>query len=345
MRTRRIIGWSSAGLVIFLLLAAGGGVLFLRSHYFANYALGKIVEYVDEDTGGRTEIRNLDFSLSTLTARLYGVTIHGTEAANQPPLLHVDKLTVGLKIQSVLRRKITLSELLIEHPEVNLLIDSKGRSNLPQPPPSKSSSGTSVFDLAVRHALLSRGDISYNDKKTPLEADLHDLDVNVHFDPLTTRYSGSLAYDNGHLRYAEYQSLPHDLNATFSATPSGFSLDSAKLKVAASTISLRAKLGDYANPSVDGNYEASLHTQDFADMSPSMVPAGDVLLQGDLHYANSGNQPLLQSLSINGQIASEALTAVSADARLELKKLHGSYQLAHGSLRADEVSADVLGEG
>ena len=344
MRARRIIGWSLAGLAILLLVAAGGGILFLRTRYFAKYALSKIVEDVNETTGGRTEIRNLDFDLSTLTAHLYDVTVHGTEAANQAPLLHLDRLTVGLKIQSVLQRKITLSELLIEHPEVNLLVGPDGKSNLPQRRPSQSSSSsTSVFDLAVRHALLTRGEVSYNDKKTPLDADLHDLNVDVHFDPLTTRYSGSLAYDNGHLRYAEFQPLPHDLNATFSATPSGFSLDSAKLKVASSTLSLRAKLTDYAQPTVDGSYEVSLHTQDFAGMSHSMAATGDVLLRGDLHYANSGNQPLLQSLSLNGQIASEVLTAVSPDARLELRKLQGSFQLAHGSLRAEGVSADLLG--
>jgi translocation and assembly module TamB len=343
MQARRIVGWSLADLVILLLLAAGGGVLFLRSHYFAEYALSKIVDNVNQATGGRTEIRRLDFDLSTLTAHLYDVTVHGSEAANRAPLLHVDKLTVGLKIQSVLQRKVTLSELLIEHPDVNLLVNSDGRSNLPRPPPSQGSSNTSVFDLAVRHALLSRGEVSYNDKKTPLDADLRDLNVEVHFEPLTTRYSGSLAYANGHLRYAEYEPLRHDLSATFSATPSGFSLDSAKLKVASSSLSLRAKVSDYVHPSVDGTYEANLHTQDFAGLSPAMTPAGDVLLRGDLHYANSGNQPLLQSLSLSGQIAGDVLTAVSADAHLELKKLRGSYRLAHGSLRAEELSADVLG--
>src|SRR3984885_3389311 len=326
MQARRIIGWSLAGMVILLVLVVCCGVLFLRCRYFANYASSKIVESVNEATGGRTEIRNLDFDLSTLTAHLYDVTVHGTEAANQAPLLHLDRLTVGLKIQSVLQRKITLSELLIEHPEVNLLVGANGKSNLPQPPPSQSSSSTSVFDLAVRHALLTQGEVSYNDKKTPLDADLHDLDVDVHFDPLTTRYSGSQAYDKGHLRYAEFQPLPHDLNATFSATPSGFSLDSAKLKVASSTLSLRAKLTDYTQPTVDGSYEVNLHTQDFAGMSHSMAATGDVLLRGDLHYANSGNQPLLQTLSLNGQIASEVLTAVSPDARLALRKFQGSFQ-------------------
>ena len=343
MRARRIIGWSLAGLAIVLLLALGGGFLFLRSHYFAEYALGKIVENVNEATGGETQIRNLDFNLPTLTVHLYDVTLRGTEAANQSPLLRVDKLTVRLKIQSVLQRKVTLSELLIEHPNVNLLVSSNGKNNLPQPPASQSSSNGSVFDLAVGHTLLSHGEINYNDRQTPLDADLHDLNVDVHFDPLTTRYSGSLSYDDGHLHYAQYQPLPHNCSATFDATPSGLTLESLKLKVASSTISLRAKVTNYSNPTADGTYEVKLHTQDFASMSPSAAPAGDVMLQGALHYENPGNQPWLQSLSINGEIASEVLSATLSDARLEVRKLQGKYQIAKGSFRADDVTAQLLG--
>ncbi len=342
MRSKRIIGWTLAGLAALILIALGGGILFLRSHYFANYARNKIVQEFNQHTGGRTEIRGFNFRISTLTANLYGITLRGTEAAGQPPLLHVDKITVGLKIQSILRRQITLSELLVEHPEVNLLVNSAGKSNLPQPPASKNSSTTNVFDLAVRHALLSRGEINYNDKETPLEADLRNLDVGVHFDRLKTEYSGSLRYDDGHLRYAEYQPMPHDLTAAFAATPSRFSLDSAKLKIASSTLSLHGTLTDYIHPVFDGTYAISLHAQDFAAMSPSVAPAGDVALQGNLHYENPANRPLLQSLFLKGQIASESLTAVSAEARLDVRKLCGNYQLANGTLRADDVTADLL---
>ena len=343
MRARKIIGWTVAELLALIVIAGGAGILFLRSHYFADYALRKIVDDVNDATGGRAEIRNLDFDLSTLTAHLYDVTVHGTEGSDRAPLLHVDKLTVGLKIQSVLRHKITLSELLIERPDVNLLVTSNGKSNLPQPRSSQSSSNTNVFDLAVRHAVLSRGEINYNDQQTPLDADLHDLNIDIHFNPLTTSYSGSLAYDNGHLRYAKYQPLPHDLIAAFNATPSGLSLDSAKLKVASSTVSLRATLVNYVQPVVDGSYDISVHTEDFAAMSSSAIPAGDVSLHGNLHYQNSGNQSLLQSIATDGQIASDRLTAVSPDARLELRKLQGKYLFSHGSLRADEVKADLLG--
>ena len=56
-----------------------GGYFYLRSKRFQQYALSKIVEQADEATGGKTEIGGLDFSLSTLTAHLYNITLRGTE--------------------------------------------------------------------------------------------------------------------------------------------------------------------------------------------------------------------------------------------------------------------------
>ena len=101
MPWRRTIGWTFAVLGVLVFAGAVGGYLFLKSRSFQEYALRTIVQDTNDATGGRAEIRNLDFELSTLTAHLYNITLHGSERPDQPPLLQVDKLTVGLKIQSL----------------------------------------------------------------------------------------------------------------------------------------------------------------------------------------------------------------------------------------------------
>src|SRR5260370_34921765 len=115
MRRQRIIGWTAAALVGLILVGVVAGYFYLKSSGFKEYALRTIVQRTNDATGGRTEIGNLDFQLSTLTAHLYDITVHGSEAPNQPPLLQVDKLTGGLKIQSVLRRTGFLTTLFIAH--------------------------------------------------------------------------------------------------------------------------------------------------------------------------------------------------------------------------------------
>src|SRR5579871_860765 len=102
MQWKRIVGWGFAGFAILLVVIVVGGYFYLKSNSFQQFALRKISQEAETATGGKTQIGGLDFSLSTLTAHLYNITVHGTEGPDRPPLLHADKLTVGIKIVSAL---------------------------------------------------------------------------------------------------------------------------------------------------------------------------------------------------------------------------------------------------
>src|SRR2546421_3547283 len=254
MNWKRRAGWTLAILFILLLIAAISGYWYLKSSGFQRYALGKIVQTMQEATGARTEIGRLDFNLSTLTANLYDITVHGTETTGKPPLLHVDRLTVALKIKSVLHHAVYLDQLLIERPVAHLQVNRSGKNNIPAAPVKQSSSQTNIFDLAIRHLQLDGGEIYYNDQQTPLDADLYDLKSDIRFDLLATRYRGSISYDNGHIRYGSYSPLAHSLISTFSATPSHASLESASIKIGSSVINIHADVPDYNNLSLNGEY-------------------------------------------------------------------------------------------
>ena len=127
-KARNILVETLAVIAVLALAVAVGGYFFLNSASFQRLAIRTLVQDVTEATGARAEIGNIDLHLSALTANLYNITLHGGEPASQPPLLHIAKLTVGLKIRSILGRKFTLSELLIERPVANL--KAQGRSYL-----------------------------------------------------------------------------------------------------------------------------------------------------------------------------------------------------------------------
>jgi translocation and assembly module TamB len=340
---KRIILRGAAILGAVIVLALIGGYLYLRSGSFKRFAMRKVVEQIDQSTGGRAEIGNLDFKLSTLTARADHIVIHGKESPAEPPLLAVDRLIVGLKIQSILRRKVYLSELLVEHPVVDVRVDSQGNSNLPQPkePPNSSGSRTNLFALGVRHAAISRGEISYNDRKIPLDADLHDLHTDISFESLARRYRGSIAYRTGVLRYANDEPLTHSLEAVFTATPTEFDLSSATMQVASSSVTLKASLANYAAPVVNGTYDIQFHAQDARKFDPSLDVSGEVGLAGKFHYQLNDDQPFIRSVTLDGGIASEVIFAKASGDRIELRKLRGQFQLADGSLRANDIVADA----
>lgn len=343
MNRKRVLIGAVVGVLGLIMLVFGGGYLLLRSQRFEKYAIGKIVDATNEATGGRAEIQNFTLSPSTLTATLHGVTIHGTEAAGEAPLMQLDRLTVRLNIQSLIHRKVTLRELVIEHPVAHLRVNSQGQSNLPQPKPKTSTSQTSgVFDLAVGHALLTNGEAYVDDRAVPLNADLYGLKVDFHFDPANTRYVGDIVYDRGQVGYLQYSPLAHSLNAKLNVSPSVFAIESAILRVGESTASIQGRMDDYSHPRVEAQYDVRIHADDLREIAPQSAPSGDITTTGTVHYASS-DRPLLHNVVLRGNILSQGLSAAASQGRLEVKNLAGSYVVENGVLQTRGLSADTLG--
>ncbi|MBV9625209.1 MAG: hypothetical protein JOZ14_14650, partial [Acidobacteria bacterium] len=336
------LGWAAiivAGLVLLLIVA---GVLIARSAAFHRYVLAKIVQEASESTGARVELSNFDLDLKTLTANVYGLTLHGSEPAGAKPLLQVKKATLGLKIISVLQRKVNLSELIIEDPAVNLIVNREGRSNLPVPPTAKKKNSTNVFDLAVGHVLLTDGSVNFQDRKLPLDANLFSLGVEIRFSQLERKYSGRLGYHNGTIHYGQLKALPHGLEASFDATPSELNLKPLVVLVGGSKFLLEATVNDYdKTPVVRGRYHLTLHTQDFAGLSKTNT-AGDLTLAGTMSYREQNERPLVRSLSLDGNLLSNGLSVASEQARLQIEKLTGHYQLADGNFKAQGFAVHLL---
>jgi len=341
MNRKRFLPWV-IGVLGLLLVLLGGGYLFLRTEAFQQYALRKIVQATNEATGGRAEIQKFAFAPSTLTAILYGVTVHGTEPAGSPPLLELNKLTVRLNLQSLLHRRLTLRELVLDHPVVHLDVNAQGQSNLPQPASKSSSSKTSVFDLAVGHALLTSGEAYIDDKAVPLDADLYGLKVDFHFDPSSSGYIGDIAYDRGQVGYLQYPPLTHSFSAKLNVGPTLFAVDSAEFHVGASSAKIRGKVADYNHPRLDGQYDIRLHADDLKAMAPENAPSGDLLLTGNIRY-QANDQPLLRNIILNGNVSSAALHATASQARIEVQDLSGNYTLQNGTFETHDLKAQTLG--
>ena len=343
MTWKRRMGWAAIAFGILLVVVLVAGYAYLKTSSFNRFARRKIAEEVYKSTGGKATIGELNFSLAQLTVHLYDITLRGTEPADQPPLLHADKLTVGMKIVSFLHGKAAIRELLIERPVVNVEVSRSGTNNFPAAPTHSSSSSTSVFDLAVGRAQITNGEIDYKDQTIPLDADLYDLATDIRFTPMAKRYDGVLSYKSGRLRYANYAPLAHDFDLRFSATPDKLTVESATLHVGSSNVLLQAQVSNYSNPVADGSYQVMIHGQDFDQFSPSAKAQGNVSLTGRLHFQAVKNQPLLRNVSVDGHLASELLLAAASGKRVELRKLAGEFKLNGGNLIVSDLSVDTLG--
>ena len=342
MNWKRILGWAAAISFVLIVVVCVGGYAVLKSQRFHRYVLSKVTEKLSQSTGGTVTIQSYDVYPSKLTANVYGIVVHGTEPSPEAPLIAIDRLSLQLKILSVVHREVNLNELLIVHPVVHLLSGPDGKLNIPSPEGAKdTSSQTNIFDLAVGHVGLDNGEVIYNDEKIPLQAEMNDLTTDIRFETISKGYRGSLAYKTGYLKYGAYKPLPHSLNAGFLLTPSRASLSSLELKVGNSQANATANLTNYDHPRVDGSYRLLLHPEDFAEMVQNASATGDVTLAGSIQYQDS-EQPFLKNVVLEGDLDGKQLRLSTTQAQIQLSSLRGRYQLANGNLALQPLSANLL---
>jgi translocation and assembly module TamB len=331
-----------------VLTVALGGVLVMLLHNegFRRSILAKAEASIQASTGARVEVRDFSLRLSNLSLDLYNVVVHGTEKDASKPLLQADHLQVGLTIDSVLRKKWHVRDIIIDRPIVRMAVDKADENNLPKPPKPSDSSNISVFDLAIRELRLNQGEVYYSDQKTPLEADLHALTVNANYDPAQNKYSGDIGYSDGRIVYGDYAPMQHTLQAKFGITPKIFTLDKLELASGKSSVTLNATVNDYTAPNMQaqGGYEASLVTGDFQKIlkDPS-IPSGTVKLTGQVKYQADPNKPALDALYVSGNVSSSGLAVKTSSLQTEVRDLFVQYQLAGGNAEVKDIRAKILG--
>jgi translocation and assembly module TamB len=347
-RWKKIALWALAVVVV---LVAGGVITLMllvgHSQNFRRGLLAKAADSLQQSTGATLEARDFRLSVSGLTLDLYDVIVRGREADRSRPLLQTDHLQVGLTIDSLLRRKWHVRNILIEHPVVRLAVSQTGESNLPQPPRKNASSGgTNIFDLAIGKLKLSRGEIYYNDRKIPMNAEVRDFALNANYDPPQNRYSGELGYDQGKIVYGEYAAAEHSFHARFGATPQKLTLDKLEVAVGQSRVALSAAVNNYSSPTLqaEGSYEVTVVASDVQRiLKDNSLPSGTVRLAGQLKYQADPGLPLLQTVSVTGNVGSSGLVLNTATLKAEVRDLYAHYTLAHGDAEVSDVRAHVMG--
>jgi len=341
---RRIVAWIAAGILSLILLAVITLVVLLHTKSFQAYIVRKVEQKASVALGVPVHVGNFAFSLSRLSLDIYDVEIEGALPHPRPTLLRVDHIGLVAHITSLLHKEWYLSDLRFEHPVVNVFVDRRGADNLPKPKSAAGQQQTSIFDLGARHALLERGEIYYNNRKSALDADLHQLTLRSAFDAGARRYSGTLSYRDGHIKFGNYNPIPHDLDAQFVATPTEVTLDRAVLRSGNSEFTLKANVHDYANPKLSANYSALLDLTEFQRILKNpALPAGNVKLAGTMRYQSEPNRPMLMGVALHGEMSSRRLLVRAMDSRIAINDLAARYDVANGNASLSNLAARLLG--
>ena len=332
-----------------LALVALAAFLLVRTDAFHRFVLQKITQATSDTTGGRLEVGSFAIHWSALSVDFYGVKLRGTEPPAQPPLFAADHLNVGLKIVSILRRKINLSRVVLDRPALYLRVDAQGRSNLPASANAgkTSSSGETaakLFDMAVQSVIVSSGVIGYNDRQAQLSADLQGFHLRVGFDILSRGYRAAVEYDRGLLAFQNFQPIGHHTEIQLTATRSGIVVDQLILQTAQSRLAASGNLVNYLTPILQASYQASLQTNEVAAiMHVPSLPAGAVAINGTARYQTGSNRSFVDTVYVDGTLASPALALRVGRAVTQAKSVHATYRLQDGNLYVENATSELLG--
>jgi translocation and assembly module TamB len=291
-----------------------------------------------------TNIHIRDFSLQLSHAapslRIQNIVVDGVSPA-QSPLFEADQLEIGLQIVSLLKREWHFDNVTMDHPVLRLDVDQAGNINLPQ---RGAPNDSSIFDLGIRNVLLRQGELYYNDQKVPLDAWLRDVALQSRFESKSKKYSGRVSYQNGQIRFRDWNPIVHKLDSEFEATPETLIIKDCTLSTGASQFKIEATVNNFTHPEANGTYQASLDSNDIAQMLHGLpIFSGVVGLVGSAHFQSGSNETVLQALHLEGNVNSSSLRVHAAAIDTELGDVSAEYLLHDGDIDIRNLRARVVG--
>ena len=248
---------SLAALVLVVLVAA---ILISRSGWFKDKVRERIISEVERATGGRVEARRFDYKWTALTAEVDGFVLHGTEAADAPPLFRAGKVEVGLKILSVLQKKIDIASVAIDRPELHIIVTPDGKTNFPTPKQVRAHRNlmAEIVNLKVQHFVARNGVAEYNLQRTPIDFRGDDLQAVLEYLPGPPRYAGTVTTRQLHITAPDLHDAAFDTEMKVALEANQLKIDSGTLTTSGSNIQLSGAIVDFASPHGDFEVRARL---------------------------------------------------------------------------------------
>jgi translocation and assembly module TamB len=324
------------GVVAFLLLLDQTGL----PRWWVRRAVVRRIETI---TGGAVELGEFRFSLWRLRAEAFNLTVHGREAAKDPPFFHVNYVRADIRIVSVLGRKIALDELRLDRPAVAVRIARDGTSNAPRPPAAARAAGPlreQLFDLTVGKLQILQGEVRWNDIRRPLAMESSGLRFQVRYEAPASgagAYHGELTASRLRLQAGRTIPFASDLEARFNLGRNAFDLEQVTWKLPHSDLRGRATLADFAAPAWTFSYQSRIDFRDIRELLrvPAM-PDGRAELSGEGRWAAG-------TLSTRGAYTAREIALPYLWFHARGFASSGHFEIAQSRLTVPDFSAEGLG--
>ena len=337
----RIALWTLGVLAALVVLAGIAGVLIVRSARFHQYVQRRIVEEVERATGGRVELGNYSLDWHNLTAQVQQLVIHGKESAGEPPLLQVGSATLGMRIISVLEKKIDLASLRIERPQAYFVVYPDGSTNFPGPPgrPDKLWS-EELLNLKVGAYEVADGLVEYEGQRIPLHLKGEHLRARMSYEAQIPSYRGDVSTDSLQVTAEGYGPIPTSMSTTFAIEKSRIVLPRVHVATKESSADLSGVLNDPKSLRGTFSMKANASVREAVTIFHLPIePNGSATFDGQVNVAF--DQPLTSILQ--GKVVARGVGYTQDRLKIRDAEVRGDLQLNRDRLTLRQMTATVFG--
>jgi len=178
----RHVPMAVGSIVVLLVLVISGVYLMMSSARFEGMVRRRLINELQQATGGRAEIASFHWKLLQLEAEADGLVIHGRELQSEVPLGQIDRLRARVNLLGLWSPSVILRELDIAHPVFHLIVYQDGSTNLPRPArpanPNPHPIDT-LFDLKAGHISLEQGYIEFENRASSFDSQNRNAPLNL----------------------------------------------------------------------------------------------------------------------------------------------------------------------
>ena len=339
---KRRFKWVQAVIGVVLLCAVVGLAFYLNSDSFREIVRARVVDELERMTGGKVELESFSWSLTRLRCEARGLTIHGLEGPGEEPYVHADRIALRLKIISLLSRKVSLREVVIDRLAVHLIVAADGTTNQPAPKRTGSGAGVSaeqLFDLAVRRVEINGGTLLLNQERIPFDLSGERFSASMNYSRADHGYDGAIAASLVAAHWRNSAPLSGEIDLHFLMRASETQVKSLKITAGKSTVQAFGQVRNYSHPEIELHYIASLDLLEVANQtSVSELRAGRADLKGQLNYQAN-------RVSSAGQAEVRGLSWIDPSLPLRVSGVDGSsaFTLTPEKLTLPRFAARIFG--
>ncbi len=327
-------------LFLFGLIVLGAGAWYMTTDSFQAFVRRHIVAALEKATGGRVELGTYHTIPFRLQVEIRGLTIHGSEPADQIPLAHVDRVVARIRIISLLATEFGFNSIVVEHPVIHLIVHSDGSTNLPEPKVQRTSTQAPVeqlFAFSIRHLEIRRGEFLWNDQRTPFDFDATNISSSMSYSFLRGRYESSLLLGRVETIYQDFTPLVWMAAVHFNLGKNDVDVSSLKWNSGRSHLDAHGHIRDFRQPVIEASYTG---TVDLAELAA--ITRQRQLRAGYLDLSGSGSWSAAK-FSSDGKAAIKNLEWRDDQLTLRDASLSTDFSVNERQLKLTKAQARLLG--